>query len=342
MMKIKLQNLDRLYQELQPSLENAVKDVYKSGQHLLGPYTTELEERIANISRAKHCILVGSGSDALYYGLLADSDVINKRIAFPAQTFIATKNSIHRSKNYAQGVDVKPNGLLDWEKVPRDCKKIIWVGLFGNTEGLPTTKTFYEDGAQHFGLGLRGKFASYSFDPTKTLPNFGNAGAVVTNDPDLADRVRQLRRHGYWSKRVFMKEVSFAGGNSLPSERECAELLVKLDHFPFWTERRQEICIDYHALIGNLVECVTQTFGQVSKMVISTPVRDELEAWLAKRGVQTKRVYENPLHNTPQATQNCMTQLALPCDPYMTDQELHYVVLAIKEFFEVFPFKCGC
>mgnify|MGYP006168750657 FL=1 len=328
-MKIKLQNLDRLYQELQSGLEASVRDVYKSGRHLLGPFTSKLESRIAKLSQAKHCVMVGSGSDALYYGLVASATRYDQRISYPAQTFIATKNSITRSKNIPIGVDVKPNGLLDWSLVNTDSA--VWVGLFGNTEDLPIDKIIYEDGAQHFGLPLRGQFASYSFDPTKALSNFGNAGAVVTNDSAIADSVRELRRHG--------GGVDGVGGNSIPSERDCAELLVKLDHFPFWQERRQEIARDYHQQLGHLVDCVTQHTGQVSKFVISTPLRVELEMWLIRREVQTKRVYEKPLYMSRQATENCLTQLALPCDPYMTDKELQVVILAVKEFFKELPFK---
>lgn len=327
---IHLHNLNRLYNELWPAMDQSVANIHKSGRYLLGPYSLELEERIAKISKAKYCVMVGSGSDALYYGLAA-CGLKSNRIAYPSQTFIATKNSIIRSNNRPVGVDVKDNGLLNWDLIPDDIDNVVWVGLFGNTEEISTTKIFYEDAAQHFGLPLRGRFASYSFDPTKNLPNFGNAGAVVTNDDEVAARVRKLRRHG--------AELSATGGNSMPSERDCSELLVKLDHFPFWQERRQEIARDYHQQIGHLVECITDPAGQVSKFVISTPLRVELEMWMIKREIQTKRVYEQPIYKSPQATENCLCQLALPCDPYITDHELHYVILAIKEFFEEFPFK---
>ena len=328
-MKIKLQNLDRLYQELQSGLEASVRDVYKSGRHLLGPFTSKLESRIAKLSQAKYCVMVGSGSDALYYGLVASATRYDQRISYPAQTFVATKNSITRSKNIPIGADVKPNGLLDWSLVNTDSA--VWVGLFGNTEDLPIDKIIYEDGAQHFGLPLRGQFASYSFDPTKALSNFGNAGAVVTNDSAIANSVRELRRHG--------GGVDGVGGNSIPSERDCAELLVKLDHFPFWQERRQEIARDYHQQLGHLVDCVTQHTGQVSKFVIGTDQRDQLAKHLLDKKIETKLVYKDPLCNLPGAVKNCKQHLALPCDPYMTDEELQVVILAVKEFFKELPFK---
>ena len=322
-MKIKLQNLDRLYQELQSGLEASVRDVYKSGRHLLGPFTSKLESRIAKLSQAKHCVMVGSGSDALYYGLVASATRYDQRISYPPQTFIATKNSITRSKNIPIGVDVKPNGLLDWSLVNTDSA--VWVGLFGNTEDLPIDKIIYEDGAQHFGLPLRGQFASYSFDPTKALSNFGNAGAVVTNDSAIADSVRELRRHG--------GGVDGVGGNSIPSERDCAELLVKLDHFPFWQERRQEIARDYTIELGKYVDIITDHRGQVSKFVIGTDQRDQLAKHLLDKKIETKLVYKDPLYNLPGAVKNCKQHLALPCDPYTTDEELLAVILAVKEFF---------
>ncbi len=129
------------------------------------------------------------------------------------------------------------------------------------------------------------------------------------------------------------------GGNSIPSERDCAELLVKLDHFPFWQERRQEIARDYHQQLGHLVDCVTQHTGQVSKFVIGTDQRDQLAKHLLDKKIETKLVYKDPLYNLPGAVKNCKQHLALPCDPYMTDEELQVVILAVKEFFKELPFK---
>ena len=203
--------------------------------------------------------------------------------------------------------------------------------MFGNTETLPTDKIVYEDGAQHFGAPLQGIFAAYSFDPTKALPNFGNGGAVVTNHKHIADRVRLLRRHGYYDSHV--------GGHSVMSERDCAEMCVKLDHFPFWQERRQEIARDYTIELSKYVDIITDHKGQVSKFVISTDQRDQLAKHLLDNKIETKLVYKDPLYNLPGAIKNCNQHLALPCDPYTTDEELLVVILAIKEFFQELPFK---
>ena len=296
---------------------------------MLGESTQEFEQRLALLAGADYAVTVGSGSDALYYGLAASQ--IQGPIALPSQTFVATKNSILRAGLAPVCVDVKPNGLLDWDKVSNNIEHTVWVGLFGNTETLPTDKIVYEDGAQHFGAPLQGIFAAYSFDPTKALPNFGNGGAVVTNYKHIADRVRLLRRHGYYDSHV--------GGHSVMSERDCAEMCVKLDHFPFWQERRQEIARDYTIELGKYVDIITDHKGQVSKFVIGTDQRDQLAKHLLDKKIETKLVYKDPLYNLPGAVKNCKQHLALPCDPYMTDEELQVVILAVKEFFKELPFK---
>ena len=123
------------------------------------------------------------------------------------------------------------------------------------------------------------------------------------------------------------------------SERDCAEMCVKLDHFPFWQERRQEIARDYTIELGKYVDIITDHKGQVSKFVIGTDQRDQLAKQLLDNKIETKLVYKDPLYNLPGAIKNCNHLLALPCDPYMTDEELLVVILAIKEFFQELPFK---
>jgi len=327
-MKIRLHNLDRQYRELETSLIIANTSALSSGKMMLGDYTLAFEERIAKVAGAKYCVTVGSGSDALQLGLVA-CGVMETTI--PAQTYIATQNSVLRAGAICHYADVMPNGLIDWNTIK--TRDVVWVGLFGNLETLPKDINIYEDGAQHFGHKLQGIFASYSFDPTKSLPNYGNGGAIVTNDKRIADTVQNIRRHG--------TTEDFTGGHSLMSERECSEMLIKLDHFPFWQERRQELARDYTDQLNEIegLDIITNPDSLVSKMVISTPLRPELEYWLFQRGIETKRVYEQALAYKPGAIYNCNAQLSIPCDPHTTDEELLEVILCIKEFFTEFPFE---
>lgn len=329
---IRLYNLDRLYKEIHRSLNNVSEMILKSGQVMLGEFTQEFEQRIANVAGTRYAAVVGSGSDALYYALVAEQ--AQGFVAMPAQTYIATANSIIRAGCTPLAIDVKKNGLMDWDQITTDVNvnAAVWVGLFGNTEKLPTDIPLIEDGAQHFGTPVQGNTASYSFDPTKNLPNFSNGGAVASHDASVIDRVKELRRH----RRV----GEHTGGNSVMSERDCGEMLVKLEHFPFWTERRQEIARDYHAQLSQYVDCVTQPTGQVSKFVIDTPYRKELSKFLSYRKIETKRAYSQPLADVEQAAWNCHQFLQIPCSPHTTDEELLEVILAIKEFFKEPPLEC--
>lgn len=326
---IRLHNLNRLYNELRPSLDRINNLTLTNPQAMLGDYTYAFEERIATVSGARYAAVVGSGSDALMYALVAEN--VTGLVAMPAQTYIATSNSIIRAGCSPVAIDVNTRGLMRWDLIPQGIDCAVWVGLFGNHDEIPDTIAVVEDGAQHFGAPLQANTAAYSFDPTKSLPNFGNGGAVVSNDKRVIDNVKLLRRHHTVNHHT--------GGNSLMSERECAEMCVKLDHFPFWQERRQEIARDYHQQLSRYVKCVTDADGQVSKFVIETSRRADLQAHLAHRKIETKRAYAEPIATLDRAVANCHKFLQLPCDPYMTDEELLGVIVAVKEFFEESPFE---
>jgi dTDP-4-amino-4,6-dideoxygalactose transaminase len=323
---IQLTNLNRLSSDLHTLLTTAQQEVLQSGQVMLGKFTQQFEEALAERSGADHCVVVGSGSDALMYGLRASGV---DSVSVPAQSFVATPNSCLRADIDIQWSDVDQYGCINWSQVSDNCA--VWVGLFGNNCDLDPGLRIFEDGAQHFGLPLRGVFASYSFDPTKSLPNFGNGGAVVTNDEELAEGVRKLRRHGVLDRHI--------GGNSIMSERECAECLVKLDFFDTWTQRRREIAERYIEKLDCYVDIITDITGMVSKFVIATDQRAGLESHLLSNDIQTKRAYANPLIEMPQAISNCKRFLQLPCDSYTTDLEVGLVIEAVESFFEPSPFK---
>ena len=315
-----------MYAELSYRLGHAQERVLTSGDCMLGLHTRLLEERIAKLSGARYCAVTGSGSDALYMGLVACRV---KHISIPAQTYIATHNSAVRAFCDISWADVDTKGCIDWQTVEK--QDVVWVGLFGNPCSIPSNLRVYEDGAQHLGLPMQGIFAAYSFDPTKTLPNFGNGGAVVSDDEDVVYAVKQLRRHSWIDMHV--------GGNSIMSERDCAELLVKLEYFDIWTKRRRELAEYYTAELQDYVEIITDSAGMVSKFVIATDRAGDLRTHLNVNNVQTKSVYEQALHNLPQATLNCKRFVSIPCDSYTTDEESAQVVDAIKMFFEPVPLK---
>lgn len=315
-----------MYHELEYRLSVAQERVMSSGQVMLGDHTLRLEQALAERSGAKYCAVVGSGSDALMYGLIASGV---KEITLPAQTFIATQNSVRRAGIREKYTDVDSKGCISWEYI--FTPSVMWVGLFGNPCILDNSSRVYEDGAQHFGLPLQGVFAAYSFDPTKTLPNFGNGGAVVSNDEGIIEHVKLLRRHGNYMDNI--------GGHSIMSERDCAELLVKLNHFDSWTAHRQELAEYYEHELKDYADIITDKHGMVSKFVIATDRKACLKTHLQLKQIQSKDVYSKPIAEMPQARRNCETFLSIPCDSYTTHEESELVVEAIKMFFEPSPFK---
>ena len=129
---IQLTNINRLHSDLHDLLYVAQEEVLASGQVMLGKFTVQLEERIAELSDAKYCSILGSGSDALMYGLMATKI---RQVVVPAQTFIATKNSCTRVNIPIVYNDVDEKGCIDWNTIQR--KDAIWVGLFGNDTVIP-------------------------------------------------------------------------------------------------------------------------------------------------------------------------------------------------------------
>jgi dTDP-4-amino-4,6-dideoxygalactose transaminase len=143
--------------------------------------------------------------------------------------------------------------------------------------------------------------------------------------------VKQLRRHG---------QVDIhTGGHSVMSERDCAELLVKLKYFDNWTRARQELAGYYIEELEDYIDCITDPRGMVSKFVIATDRKSCLKTHLALKDIQCKDVYAAPLANFAQATANCERFLSIPCDSYTTDKEASTVVEHIKMFFEPSPLK---
>ena len=142
---IHLTNLNRMSDDLKTELVAAQQEVLQSGQVMLGIHTQKFEEALAERSGSSHCVVVGSGSDALMYGLRAAGE---DSVCVPAQSFVATPNSCLRADIDITWCDVDTKGCIDWNSVTHNA---VWVGLFGNDCELDTTVKIYEDGAQHFG-----------------------------------------------------------------------------------------------------------------------------------------------------------------------------------------------
>lgn len=362
--KITFNCLQRQYKSIKDELLAAIDQVYSSGRMLDGPYTKMLEEIIAYRVGRKHAVAVNSGTQALElcYKIIKISSVKDLTTVLTPYSFVATLNAFYNTYG-DQGVihwckTNTVNGLMDAKSLenlrllgdPAHNVIINIVQLFGNcvdyAELLTVLNwcdienfTIIEDAAQSFGSrsqgrasGAFGHFSVFSFDPTKTLPNYGSGGMVLTDDDVFKDILLSLRDN---NKLGYSK----AGTNTKLSEADAAGLIVKLNHYDEWQLRRQQIAEHYIDVIGEenvIMPAVGMEEQNWHKFVLRVNKRELVRDHLDKAGIETKIHYSKPLTHVWEL-QNFDTfwlgekVLSLPIYAELTDDEVHYVAKTVKK-----------
>jgi dTDP-4-amino-4,6-dideoxygalactose transaminase len=379
-MKIKVPFFDLTpqFQLIEGEIKSALEDVFKSHQFILGPNVEALEQAIANYCLTRYAIGVASGSDALFLSLMALEIGPGDEVILPPFTFFATAGAVSRIGATPIFVDIDEETYnIDPSKVEAKItsrtKAMIPVHLFGQCADmdpllrLAKKKKLYiiEDAAQALGAeykpdpdsggrraGQMGDFGCFSFYPTKNLGAFGDAGMVVTNNPDLAEKVRLLRVHGSRPK-YFHKWI---GINSRLDTIQAAILLVKFKHLEKWTGERQKKAMRYQSLFQDLLASVPgfrlptiqyENRHIYNQYVIRVPERDQLRTVLTENGVGTDIYYPLPLHlqecyaslkhrkgDFPISEKASEETLALPIFPELTEDQQAIVVDQIKAFYQ--------
>ena len=353
-------------------IHEAARRVIDSGWYLQGKENEAFERHYANYIGTEHCIGCANGLDALIWifrayielGVMQPGD----EVIVPANTFIATILAI--TENGLTPVLVEPRretlemdeSLIEVAITPR-TKAICIVHLYGRcamTEKIADLCNRYhlkliEDNAQAHGCTWNGKrtgsigdAAGHSFYPGKNLGALGDAGAVTTNDAELATAIRALANYGSQQKYVFR----YAGRNSRLDELQAAILDVKLKYLDEDIKRRQEVAVYYYDHITNPLIELPMRLADTSNVYHLFPVlvkdrkRDALQAYLAANGVGTVIHYPIPPHqqecyahapwNNPQLrlpiTESLATsELSLPISPCMTHEQVKYVVDVINQ-----------
>jgi dTDP-4-amino-4,6-dideoxygalactose transaminase len=262
---VPLCDLQAQYRDLQPQLEDALARVLASGQVILGPEVAALENEVARYCSVAHGIGCGSGTDALSLALHALDLGPGDEVILPAFTFFATAGSICRTGARPVFSDIDPltynmDPLQVENKITPRTRAILVVHLFGQCADMePLWRVaerhdliLIEDAAQALGSEYQGKRAGslgslgcLSFYPTKNLGAYGDAGMVVTNDPEWAERMKCLRVHGMEPK-YFHK---YLGWNARLDSLQAAMLRVKLPHLERWIANRQALAARYDAMI---------------------------------------------------------------------------------------------
>ena len=322
-MRVPFLDLSAGYAELGGELDIACQRVAASGWYLMGAELEAFESDFARYCDAQHCAGVGSGLDALVLILRALGVGPGDEVIVPSHTFIATWLAV--SAVGARPVPVECDELtanIDpaaaEAAVTRDTAAIIPVHLYGQPADMDAIcdlaarqgLAVVEDASQAHGARYRGRrvgtfgtAAAFSLNPVKNLGAWGNAGAVITNDGALAEKIRLLRNYGYRVK--YQHEIM--GTNSRLDEIQAAVLRVKLSHLDDWTARRQALAARYKAALapaaaetGLMLPYVPDWADPVwHQFVIRHPVRQSIQDHLTAAGIDTLIHYPIPIHLTP-------------------------------------------
>ncbi|CAI4032671.1 Pleiotropic regulatory protein [Nitrospira tepida] len=377
-MTIPLLDLSAQHQPIQAEIMAAIEQVLSSQAFILGPEVTKLEERVAAYSQARAGIGVSSGTDALLVALMALDIGPGHEVITSPYSFFATAGAIVRVGARPVFVDIEPETFnIDPVKIERairpNTKAIIPVHLYGQCAEMAPIMALakqrglhvIEDAAQAIGAdyadgrraGSVGTVGCFSFFPSKNLGAMGDAGMVVTNDLDLAERIRVLRVHG--SKPKYYHKL--IGGNFRLDSVQAAVLNVKLNYLDEWTRRRQENAERYRTLFQQagltdkpgvvLPEARYRRAGVkhhhiYNQFVIRAPRRDELMAHLKQQGIGSEIYYPVPFHlqecfrplgykegDFPESERAAKETLALPIYPELTPEQQQQVVQTIQRFY---------
>ncbi|MGV5001024.1 DegT/DnrJ/EryC1/StrS family aminotransferase [Shewanella xiamenensis] len=360
-------DLQKINQQYQSELKEACSRVIDSGWYIMGNELTQFETEFAAYCGTKHAIGVANGLDALILTLRAWKKLgklqAGDEVIVQANTYIASVLAI--TENDLVPVLVEPNPAsynLDpailTAAITSKTKAILPVHLYGQLCPMPDIMAIaqqhnllvLEDCAQSHGAEINGKragnwgdAAGFSFYPGKNLGALGDAGAITTNNDELAQTLKALRNYGSHKK----YENLYQGVNSRLDEMQAAMLRVKLRHLDGETARRQHIAQTYRAEISNPIitlPCVNEELAHVWHLfVVRCEHRTALQLHLSDKGIQTLIHYPIPPHkqlayqqyadmHLPLTEQIHKQVLSIPLDPTMSNEAVKQVIASMNEF----------
>jgi dTDP-4-amino-4,6-dideoxygalactose transaminase len=337
-------------------LVEALARVVPSERFILGPEVRAFEEEFAAYLGVRHCVGVGNGTDALAIALRALGVDRGDEVVVPSFTFYATAEAVAAIGARPVFCDVDAETFCVTRNtvesaITADTKAVVPVHLFGNVAPVPDLQSLgvpvLEDAAQAAGAaldgtkaGALGDAATFSFFPSKNLPCLGDGGAVVTDDDEVAERVRRLRFHGSEDKETFVD----VGYNSRLDALQAAALRVLLPELDGWNAARRDAAGAYergglgeHVALPRAVDGAQHAYHLY---VVRHERPDELAAALAERGVGARGYYRRPTHlqpamaefgagvELPGTREAARTHLALPMGPLLTQDQVQDVITA--------------
>jgi dTDP-4-amino-4,6-dideoxygalactose transaminase len=366
-MNVPLLDLKAQYFPIREEILAAVHEVLESQHFILGPKVEQCEKAIAAYSNCEYGIGVSSGTDALLVCLMAEDIGPGDEVITTPYTFFATVGAITRVGATPVFVDIDPKTYnLDVSqissKITKKTRAIIPVHLYGQIADMDPIMRLadeyglvvIEDAAQAIGAEYKGRragsighYGCFSFFPSKNLGAAGDAGMVVTNDARRAEKVRCLRGHGA-NPKYFHRLV---GGNFRLDAIHAAIVLAKLPYLDEWTEGRRSNARRYDKLFAEVnppltLPSVVTDRHIFNQYVISTPMRDQLQAFLRGKSIGTEVYYPLPMHlqdcfaylrieagEFPFSERAAKESLAIPVYPELGDEQAKFVVGSITQFF---------
>ena len=339
-MVIRFFNPGLIYKSHKEEFDSEIQRVLDKGDLILRDDVEKLEKSLADYVGTKYAVALNSCTDALYLALRYFKIGKGDEVLVPSRTFNASVSVIEQVG--ATPVFYDLNGFIPYSD---KIKAVIPVHIEGAFDtnlsyllSLADVNDWYviEDSAQALGAvrgnqkaGSIGDCGCFSFYPAKILGAFGDAGALTTNDEKLYNWVRGCRNH-------FKEDSSEWGINSRLDNLQAAILNVRFKYLDEMIARRKEIA-DMYLKELDCVELPPNTEGRVwQDFIIRTPKRDELFTFLKEQGIETlKNNYPFPVPKLPLAQVYEDETLRLPCNETLTDDEVNFVIVKIKEFFNL-------
>jgi len=357
-------------ERLKDKLDTTISKIISEGRYVLGPEVGELEERLAAFGQVDHALTCANGTDALSLPLLAWELQPGDAVFVPSFTFAATAEVVALLGATPVFVDIDPDTYcmcpkslakaIAWTKSQTELKLrvVIAVDLFGQPADYPAISAICKaeglkliaDSAQGFGCTLNGKhpaawadISSISFYPAKPLGCYGDGGAVVTRDPNLAGLIKSLRNHGEGEARYSYERI---GLNSRLDTLQAGILLAKLDIFSEEITARNTAAQAYAKGFGDVVKTPKVIDGGVSvwaQYTIEVDDRDTFRSKLNEAGVPTAIYYPVPIHlqdpyagfpvapgGLPVTETASPRVVSLPMDSYLEGERQETVIRAVR------------
>lgn len=368
-MPVPLLDLKAQHDTIRDSVLSAIMPVIDGQTFILGAPVERLEKDVAELSSTKHAIGCANGTDAILLSLRALGVGKGDEVVLPPFTFFATAGAVHNVGAKPVFADISPDTFnlspdAAASAVTSATKAVIPVDLFGQIAPLERIRKsvgslpILEDAAQSIGArrqidgkwiraGEYSTICTFSFFPSKNLGGYGDGGMVVTQDDDLAAKVRKLRVHG--GERVYFHEM--VGYNSRLDALQAAVLSAKLPHLESWSNARRKNAAFYDNALAGVDGVRTPVIDPANESIynqytIRADNRDGLQQYLKDKGIGCAVYYPLPLHLQPcfsylgykegafpESEKASKEVLSLPVYPELTESQLSEVVDAVRAFY---------